>query len=224
MYKNLKKTVCLFMLLILPVTFYAQKDVTQFLGIDVDGNKSEMIQKLKDKGYTISPYKKDVLIGEFNGTDVNIFIVTNNNKVCRIMVCYANTMNETDIRISFNKLVQQFQNNKKYIPLPESTVSKYNIPEDEDISYEISVKSKRYEALFYQKTSDYDSLAIEIGNLYKKEMLNDSDKERLSVITKKMVDDSLNKSVWFMISESYGKYSISMYYDNEYNRANGEGL
>lgn len=224
MYKNLKKTVCLFMLLILPVTFYAQKDVTQFLGIAVDGNKSEMIQKLKDKGYIISPNKKDVLIGEFNGTDVNIFIVTNNNKVCRIMVCYANTMNETDIRISFNKLVQQFQNNKKYIPLPESTVSKYNIPEDEDISYEISVKSKRYEALFYQKTLDYDSLAIEIGNLYKKEMLNDSDKERLSVITKKMFDDSLNKSVWFMISESYGKYSISMYYDNEYNRANGEGL
>lgn len=224
MYKNLKKTVCLFILLILPVTFYAQKDVTQFLGIAVDGNKSEMIQKLKDKGYTISPNKKDVLIGEFNGTDVNIFIVTNNNKVCRIMVCYANTMNETDIRISFNKLVQQFQNNKKYIPLPESTVSKYNIPEDEDISYEISVKSKRYEALFYQKTLDYDSLAIEIGNLYKKEMLNDSDKERLYVITKKMFDDSLNKSVWFMISESYGKYSISMYYDNEYNRANGEGL
>ena len=224
MYKNFKKTAWLLMLLILPATLYAQKDVTQFLGIPVDGNKSEMIQKLKDKGYTISPNKKDVLVGEFNGIDVNIFIVTNNNKVCRIMVSYADTMNETDVRISFNKLVQQFQNNKKYIPLPETTVSKYNIPENEDISYEISVKNKRYEALFYQKTSDYDSLAIEMSNLYKKEMLNDSEKERLSVITKKMIDDSLNKSVWFMISESYGKYSISMYYDNEYNRANGEGL
>ncbi len=32
------------------------------------------------------------------------------------------------------------------------------------------------------------------------------------------------KSVWFMISELYGKYVIIMYYDNEYNRANGEDL
>lgn len=33
------------------------------------------------------------------------------------------------------------------------------------------------------------------------------------------------KTVWFMISEDrYGKYYIVMYYDNEYNKANGEGL
>ena len=32
------------------------------------------------------------------------------------------------------------------------------------------------------------------------------------------------KSVWFMISEFSGKYYITMFYDNEYNRANGEDL
>lgn len=32
------------------------------------------------------------------------------------------------------------------------------------------------------------------------------------------------KSVWFMISDVYGKYFITMFYDNEYNRANGEDL
>jgi hypothetical protein len=32
------------------------------------------------------------------------------------------------------------------------------------------------------------------------------------------------KSVWFRISEYYGKYYIVMYYDNEYNHANGEDL
>lgn len=32
------------------------------------------------------------------------------------------------------------------------------------------------------------------------------------------------KPVWFMISEHYGKYYITMFYDNEYNRANGEDL
>ncbi len=224
MIKILEKTKWLFMLFIIPVTIYAQKDVTQFLGIPIDGSKSEMIQKLKAKGYTVSAYKKDVLEGEFNGTDVNIHIVTNNNKVCRIMVADANSVGETDIRIRFNKLIEQFQSNKKYLPLPESSISSYIIPNDEDISYEISVKSKRYEALFYQKTSDYDDLVIESANLYKKENLNDADKERLNVILKKMVNESMKKSVWFMISDSYGKYSISIYYDNEYNRANGEGL
>lgn len=222
--KKIKITIRLFMLLILPVASFAQKDVTQFLGIPVDGSKSEMIEKLKAKGYTTSPYKKDVLVGEFNGIDVNIHIVTNNNKVCRIMVADANPLDETDIIIRFNKLLQQFQNNKKYLPLPESNILKYKIPEDEDISYQISVKNKRYEALFYQKTLDYDDLETEMGNLFRKELLNESDKERLNVIKKKMFDDSFNKTVWFMISENYGKYFISIYYDNEYNRANGEGL
>ena len=38
------------------------------------------------------------------------------------------------------------------------------------------------------------------------------------------MDVSTKKSVWFMISESYGKYYIIMFYDNEYIRANGEDL
>ena len=32
------------------------------------------------------------------------------------------------------------------------------------------------------------------------------------------------KVVWFMISEHYGKYYISMFYDNEYNHSDGEDL
>lgn len=32
------------------------------------------------------------------------------------------------------------------------------------------------------------------------------------------------KPVWFIISDFYGKYYITMFYDNEYNRANGEDL
>lgn len=223
--KNLKKTVWFFILLILPVALYAQKDVTQFLGIPVDGSKSEMIQKLKAKGYTISPYDKDVLVGEFNGTEVYITFATNNNKVCRIGVTNVNSVGETDIRINFNNLIQQFQNNKKYLPLPDSTISKYNIPAGEDVSYEILVNKKRYEAAFYQKTSDLDSLQIEMSNLNKKETLNDTDKERLSeVIGKKIEESIVNKVVWFTISKFNGKYSISIYYDNKYNSANGEGL
>ncbi|MES2849958.1 MAG: hypothetical protein V4685_12940 [Bacteroidota bacterium] len=214
-----------FMMLMLSVTLYAQKDVAQFLGIPIDGYKPEMIRKLKDKGFTNSDVKKDVLVGEFNGTNVNVHIVTNNNKVCRIMVADANNISEGDIKIRFNKLCQQFQNNKNYIPLPDSTISKYIISEDDDISYELSVNNKRYEAIFYQKTADYDSLTLEMSSLFKKDTFTDADKERLSVIMAKMISlDNFNKVVWFMISEFHGKYYITMYYDNEYNRAKGEDL
>jgi hypothetical protein len=43
------------------------------------------------------------------------------------MLADANTMGEADIRIRFNKFLQQFQNNKKYLSLPDSTLSKYTI-------------------------------------------------------------------------------------------------
>lgn len=209
----------------LSVTVYAQKDVTQFLGIPVDGFKPEMIRKLKDKGFVSSTDNKDVLVGEFNGTKVNIHVVTNNNKVCRIMVADATPMSEGDIKIRFNKLCQQFLNNKKYLTLSDSAESKYKLSEAEDISYEMSVKNKRYEAIFYQKSSSYDSLNLEKDKLLKKEPFTDMDKERLSeVLTKLFNDISFKKVVWFMINEHYGKYYIAIYYDNEYNRADGEDL
>lgn len=105
----MKKLLSITMLLISSLFVYAQQDVTKFLGIPVDGSKSEMIQKLKAKGYTSSQHNKEILVGEFNGTDVNIHIATNNNKVCRIMVCDANSIDEGGIRIRFNRLCEQFK-------------------------------------------------------------------------------------------------------------------
>lgn len=140
----MKKLLSITMLLISSLFIYAQQDVTKFLGIPVDGSKSEMIQKLKAKGYTSSPLDKDVLVGEFNGADVNIHVVTNNNKVYRIMICDVNNIDERAIQIRFNRLCEQFVNNSKYSSLP---LEEYMIPDDEDISYEITVHKKRYEAV-----------------------------------------------------------------------------
>ncbi len=61
------------------------------------------------------------------------------------MVSDENTMSETDIRIRFNRLCSQFKDNGKYLSLDD-----YTIPENEDISYEMAVRNKRYEAIFYQ--------------------------------------------------------------------------
>ena len=145
------------------------------------------------------------------------------------MVCDENRLGETDIKIRFNRLCSQFQENGKYLPLGD-----YTIPESEDISYEMAVNKKRYEAIFYQlpEADELEQLKStilkDVQNKYTPEELETpTDEIRNEIITTsfgKMIDALKNKPVWFMISEAYGKYYISMFYDNEYNRPNGEDL
>ena len=189
------KKIILMMLILLSVSANAQKDVTKFLGIPVDGYKTEMKKKLIDKGFTYDA-QNDRFEGEFNGQNVYVYIVTNNNKVWRIAVSDANFVGETDIKIRFNKLCNQFEKNDKYI---KASLKEYRLSEDEDISYEIIVNNKRYEACYYQKSNPETKMPIE-WELMKK------------------------KFVWFMINEFYGMYNIAMFYDNEYNHSDGEDL
>ncbi|MCQ2223944.1 MAG: hypothetical protein MJZ35_09185 [Bacteroidaceae bacterium] len=220
------------LLLLAAVTATAQRDVTKFLGIPVDGYKPQMKQKLIDKGFSYNSVN-DAFTGEFNGNDVNLFIVTNNNKVCRIMVCDANTVSETDIKIRFNRLCAQFEKNKRYVSRGDQ-----KIPEDEDISYEMVVHNKRYEAVFYQTVEDLDT--VEVRKAVREKLLEKYTEEQLDnlptalqeqyqydyfMATSEYIADLLfMKKVWFMITEYYGKYYIAIFYDNEYNRADGEDL
>lgn len=216
-------------LLVISVSLFAQKDVTKFMGIPIDGFKPEMIQKLKEKGFVSSASDKNILEGEFNGSQVTIHVVTTNNKVSRIGISDVNYVDETDIRIRFNRLCQQFKSNSKYTSLDD-----YTIPEDEDISYEMKVNNKRYEAVFYQNPVITDSIAM--ANEFKEILLQKYSEKELenptedikTDITKMGVSYAMDliskKPVWFIISDFYGKYYITMFYDNEYNRANGEDL
>lgn len=226
----MKKILLFLVLCFISIFSMAQTDVTKFLGIPVDGSRSEMIRKLNAKGFTQSPYADGVLTGKFNGMDVNVHIATNNDKVCRIMVCDINTMNETDIRIRFNVLCEQFKNNSKYCSLSEEDPK---IKEDDDISYEMSVHNKRYDAIFYQRpdttTTNYkEELQYLIYSKYTKEQIENPSEEILQDIYEMETNYALYKGtkklVWFMISEYYGKYYITIFYDNEYNRAQGEDL
>lgn len=229
MLKILIKTLQIFIMISLPLTSYSQNDKTHFLDIPVDGFKSEMIQKLKAKGYTLIPNSKDILEGEFNGTNVILSINTNNNKVWRIIVGEANETDETNIKIKFNNLIKQFTDNQRYLKEADTTIAKFIIPKDEDISYEILTKEKRYEAIFYQKTLKYDSLLKEKELLLAKEKLNDKEKQRLLDLISESVTESINciynNPVWFMIQQKgYDKYRIVIFYENKHNKANGEGL
>lgn len=224
----MKKILMISLLFVFAVAAQAQKDVTKFLGIPVDGTKTAMINKLKAKGFTPIKGAPEGLQGEFNGMNVHIFVVTNNNKVYRIMVADENTVSETDIRIRFNNLCLQFEKNKNYVNLYEDQT----IPNDEDISYGMSVKNKRYEAIFYQK-SELDSATItqqllsDLIERYGKDWENLTE-ELQEEIRQYMYDWTIDfickKKVWFMISEYMGKYYISMYYDNVYNKSDGEDL
>lgn len=211
------------------VPLCAQRDLTKFMGIPVDGLKSEMIKKLKSKGFVNSEFGEDVLTGEFNGTQVRLHIVTNNNKVWRIMLSDVDEMSETGIRLRFNELCRQFRKNSNYWTPTDCTIA-----DDEDIAYELAVNDKRYEAVFYQRTLTLDSvemrskLADRILEKYTEEELNnpseDVQKDIYEMSLQCATELIMKKPVWFMINERSGKYYITMYYDNEYNKANGENL
>lgn len=229
----MKRILLFYIMAITAISMSAQNDVTTFLGIPVDGFKSDMKQKLVKKGFV--PKKvgtNEFLEGEFNGTDVQVFIATNNNKVYRIMLCDAETRNETNIKIRFNNLVRQFENNKRYV-----SFKKYTLSDEENISYEISVNKKNYDAIFYQlpNMEKIDTLAMQekirnqlLSRFTVEEIKNLSEeikkKEMEQMAIKNTMDLLSMKPVWFRICESYGEYYISMYYDNEYNHANGEDL
>ncbi|MCR5078105.1 MAG: hypothetical protein K6A82_08740 [Prevotella sp.] len=181
----MRKILSVALFLMLSVALYAQKDVTKFLGIPVDGSKASMIQKLKGKGFVYNNLFK-CLEGEFNGENVEVYVVTDNNKVRRIAVADKSTRDEAQIKIRYNTLCRQFANNPRY-----KEVYVDELPDSKDISYEMTVNNKEFQACYAQLPDD--------GNLMKRQ-------------------------VWFCINRRLGEYSISIYYDNVFNEANGEDL
>lgn len=194
----MRKFLTLLAMIAISASVLAQKEVTKFLGIPVDGSPTEMIKKLKAKGFTtdedfMQVVKRglidwdgpEVLTGRFNGEKVRVFLGVEKNKVWRIYLSDKDSRDETQIKIRFNTLVRQFEGNGKYVPL----VDEQTIADDEDISYQMTVNKKQYQAGFVQKGEDG------------------------------MVD--LKRIVWFTIGEGY---EIEMFYDNKYNQADGSDL
>ncbi|MBP5642769.1 MAG: hypothetical protein J6X10_00845, partial [Bacteroidales bacterium] len=199
-----------------------------------DGNKHYFKFAENENGYDFN--------GEFNGEDVHIYIGTNSNKVYRVMVCDANTRTEGDIKTRFNRLVRQFENNKRYKSLSDNQ----SIDDDVDISYEMLVNNKHFDATFHQvHTKDeikemrqmiydnYNTIVNELTNsvelsevgvdleMFKKDK-TDENIDALVYLVETMY--MMSNAVWFRI-QSYGsEYYLSIFYDNLSNRPNGEDL
>lgn len=218
---------------LMSVTMLAQGDVTTFLGIPVDGTKSAMRQKLIKKGFVPKRVGRDEFLeGEFNGTQVDVFIVTNKDKVWRIALFDEYGQDEANIKIRFNRLVNQFENNGRYV-----AAGNYTLSDDEKISYEMLVNNKIYQALFYQipdwEKTDTAAVQEKIRNgllgKFTEEELQHPSEEFKNELQRIMLDfltvNALTmKPVWFMIDKDYEQYRILMYYDNVYNQALGEDL
>lgn len=227
----MKKLVIMMIAMMVSFASFAQnKDVTRFLGIPVDGTVSSMKLKLKSKGFKQSPYNKDQLVGRFNGNDVYVNILENKGKVWRISVGDKNFTDEINVRIRFNNLCRQFDNNGKYIPI--QNVEDYMIPDDTDVSYEMAVNKKRFEATFFQLPSDTTLMQKTVDNIVQKkytpeQIKNPTEeiKKDVEAIVNNVMCDILGKRlVWFMINENFGSYSIMIHYENKYNNADGEDL
>lgn len=244
----MKRLFTLVALCMLSVATFAQKDVTKFLGIPVDGTKTQMIQKLKAKGFVYNQ-SKDLLKGEFNGEQVEISVQTQGNKVWRLAVSDVKGRDEGQIKIRYNKLINQFKNNENYMEISENEV----LSEDEDIQYKMIVDNKQYQTAFYQ-VPNIDSTqylqefqtkyAAEINriNEYKakfseEELANPQGElkeniEKISDWIMEVMQSEITaisskvakKLVWFTIGNMYGKYYITMFYENGYNEANGSDL
>ena len=220
--------------------FGQSESTLKFLGIPVDGSKSEMVAALKDKGFRYDS-NSGFLVGDFNGMESHIGIVENHGKVYRVVVFDANTSDEGQIRIRFNNLIHQFENsNGKYYYINQND----KIPEDEDISYEISVNNKQYSAEFiynplYGNDELRDRLVNEVieelglekikdektaGGITYGEFYSDKDNYLISSLVGSKIIQMSNSSVWFTICNHYGEYFIGIYYDNLVNKPNGEDL
>ena len=123
-----------------------------FLGIPIDGTEAQFTAKLRKKGFTYNSAYESYK-GQFNGKSVDVYIHTNHNLVDRVYVAFPYN-SEEGIRGEFNKLLSQFKDNGKYVDLSMNT----EIPSDEDISHEISVNKKRYQASYSYFNFDRDPL------------------------------------------------------------------
>ena len=148
---------------------------------------------------------------------------------------------ETDIKIRFNELCRQFSENEKYVA--QNLTGNYEIESDENVSYNITVRNKRYEAGYFQMTEKdkeflQDTTALMnavkpiIQSKYTEEELDNPTEEitqdvyniAANYLFENLYEKVKNRSVWFLINEFYGDYTIIMYYDNELNKARGEDL
>ena len=222
----MKKLFFLIATTLLATNMMAQNYPTKFLGIPIEGTKQEMIQKIRERGFTYNR-QLDCLTGVFNGEKVVIGLRAYEGKVCQVMVGSLQTYSEKQIKAKFNNLMKLFNEDPYYI---STHLDQKFIDKKEKISKEMSKNSKKYAAYYMQITHDLDTTILmkDMEKIAQDVAIQFADKDSLSEREKDLTEQYIelkairrqytNNIVWFRILENQGKYSIALYYDNLYNR------
>lgn len=224
------------------------KNVIHFLGIPVDGKKSEVSAKLQTKGLTPvyhNPAIKERLIskglctniidttilsGKMDNEDKIIQIMDHNGKVYRIIISDENPSDETSIKAKFNKLCRRLLASEDYIPYT-GTFPDFEIPENE----KITLAQKRYTVTFFQlppgvtHTMVHQEVNTGIEETYKKarslKLTTSEGEAMISNFIKATVEKHQQRRLWFLItSVREGEFRLVIFYDNVYNLPAGEDL
>ena len=180
----MKKTLLITILALFSLVAFGQNGgPLKFLGIPIDGPSAQFETKLKGKGFRYNSYA-ECYKGQFNGMPVDVYVHTNHDIVDRVYVAFPLTSKE-DIRNEFNRLLKQFKDTGKYLDLSFNE----EIPDKEDISYEITVNNKRYQASFTYIDSDRDPAPFIDGMVdLLSDYLTEEDRAELKADIKKFVD------------------------------------
>ena len=210
----------------------------KFLGIPVEGAKQDVISQLKAKGFQYFSHN-DCLVGQFNGHDVELHVITNHGNVYRIVVEYPSVSYESQIINEYNALLGQFEKNRKYV----SPRKHKRILETEHIAYEMSANNKQYGAGYYYISPDLFSedeierihqVMDDLKGMSMDEIEKQGDEIASSLMIVETPDEAttfmkkwktiMEGRVWFEIGGKAGDFRIAIFYDNAKNQPDGEDL
>lgn len=192
----------------------SDNETLTFLGIPIDGSKTEMIRQLEGKGFK---YERmlDLLTGKINGEESFVFIQEHEGKVYRVDVSDTEVFTKEQVIIRYNNLLSQFKQDSRYGELEEYLP----IPEEEDISYEMRIHKKVYAAVFCLirdlSEEEMEAIAAKAKGI-------EDENELASYLAKAFIEGTIPGRIWFEIKENKGEYWIQIYFENRRNRPREE--
>lgn len=204
------------------LTISAQNDVTKFLDIPIDGDKSEMIQKLEDKGFKYNFYS-DYLTGKCNNIDVIIYISTHNNKVCDIIIADTISYDRNNIALRFNELLSYFENNQNYTKAIGQEIHLYtDMAEDKISEYIFNAHSKSAVFLQEKRSEILNKIKHRLLQKYTEEQILNPNPDistycdiQIEILNYAQFESK--KQVIFYINEQNDKFRLILSYRNLYN-------
>ncbi len=150
----MKKIFLSAILLLSSIIIYAQRKVIEYMGIPIDGTKSEMIRKLQAKGGEYISAFDWVEMKNGNRTSY-ITINTYNDKVWRLVITPFGwpTSDEAKVKAHYNDLCNMCEG-PLYYPIREVLP----ISDEENIAYEMKVHNKKYSIACFSIPYDYMEL------------------------------------------------------------------